>query len=124
MEPVARQHLAGCADCRVLLDDARAEEGRIFSLLRALDHPPPVADPMRFSRRGALRAPGGRVGRLASCWWRRPAGPHTPPRLAASRDPGPTHRVGGSHRDAIRPDRAIASRGALGGRHRGRAGED
>jgi hypothetical protein len=45
MERQARQHLAGCNDCRLLVDDARAEEDRIFGLLRELDHPLPEADP-------------------------------------------------------------------------------
>jgi anti-sigma factor RsiW len=44
-EQLARQHLAACNDCRTLVDEARAEEHRIFSLLREVDHPPPVADP-------------------------------------------------------------------------------
>jgi hypothetical protein len=44
-ERQARQHLGACNDCRTLVDEARAEEHRIFSLLREVDHPPPVADP-------------------------------------------------------------------------------
>jgi hypothetical protein len=44
-ERLARQHLAACDDCRTLVDEARAEEQRIFSLLREVDHPPPDADP-------------------------------------------------------------------------------
>jgi hypothetical protein len=44
-EQLARQHLAACNDCRTLVDEARAEEHRIFSLLREVDHPPPVVDP-------------------------------------------------------------------------------
>jgi hypothetical protein len=44
-ERLARQHLAACNDCRTLVDQARAEEHRIFSLLREVDHPPPDADP-------------------------------------------------------------------------------
>jgi len=43
-ERLARQHLAGCEDCRMLVDEARAEEQRIFGLLREVDHPLPEAD--------------------------------------------------------------------------------
>jgi hypothetical protein len=44
-ERLARQHLAACNDCRMLVDQARAEEHRIFGLLRKVDHPAPDADP-------------------------------------------------------------------------------
>lgn len=44
-ERLARQHLASCEDCRVLVDDAREEERRIFGLLREVDHPLPQVDP-------------------------------------------------------------------------------
>ncbi|MBA3317098.1 MAG: zf-HC2 domain-containing protein, partial [Gemmatimonadales bacterium] len=42
---LVRQHLAGCDACRVLVDAARADEARIFGLLREVDHPLRVADP-------------------------------------------------------------------------------
>ncbi len=44
-ERVTRQHLATCDDCRMLVDEARAEEHRIFGLLREVDHPLPDVDP-------------------------------------------------------------------------------
>jgi hypothetical protein len=43
-ERLAKQHVAACEDCRTLVDEARAEEHRIFRLLREVDHPPPDAD--------------------------------------------------------------------------------
>jgi hypothetical protein len=44
-EQAAHLHLAECRDCRELVDDARAEERRIFGLLREVDHPPAKVDP-------------------------------------------------------------------------------
>ena len=44
-ERLARQHLAACDDCRTLVDAARAEEQRIFGLLREVDHQLPQVDP-------------------------------------------------------------------------------
>jgi hypothetical protein len=44
-ERLARQHLAACDACRALVDEARAEEHRIFGLLREVDHAPPDVDP-------------------------------------------------------------------------------
>jgi hypothetical protein len=45
VEPSARRHLAGCEDCRVLVDEAREEERRVFGLLREVDHRLPEVDP-------------------------------------------------------------------------------
>ena len=36
-----RVHLAGCAACQTLLEDARREEAAVFGLLRRLDHAAP-----------------------------------------------------------------------------------
>jgi hypothetical protein len=38
-------HLATCADCRGLLEQARAEEARLFGLLTGVDHPIATVDP-------------------------------------------------------------------------------
>jgi hypothetical protein len=57
-----QSHLAGCADCRSLVDDARREESRIFDLLRELDHPlPRIPDPVTTAR-----VPGVRWGQMAA----------------------------------------------------------
>lgn len=40
-EQSVREHLAGCADCRRRVADAKQEEDQVSSLLRALDHAPP-----------------------------------------------------------------------------------
>ena len=63
-ERLARQHLAECPDCRVVVDGARAEEQRIFSLLREVDHPLPEADPAAILATG--RAPSVRWERWAA----------------------------------------------------------
>ncbi len=44
-ERLAGEHLAGCDVCRRMVDEARADESRIFGLLREVDHPLPAADP-------------------------------------------------------------------------------
>jgi hypothetical protein len=36
-----QSHLAGCVDCRSLVDEAQRDESRIFALLSELDHPLP-----------------------------------------------------------------------------------
>lgn len=41
----AREHLAGCESCRLLMAEAREEEGRIFGLLGRVDHQAPEVDP-------------------------------------------------------------------------------
>ena len=61
-ERLARQHLAVCDDCRGLVDEARAEEHRLFALLREVDHPLPDREPT-FS---AGRSPGTRWERWAA----------------------------------------------------------
>jgi hypothetical protein len=63
-ERLARQHLAACEECRTLLDEARAEEHRIFGLLREVDHPPPDADPRVILAAG--RSPRTRWERWAA----------------------------------------------------------
>ena len=63
-ERLARQHLAACDDCRGLLDEARAEEHRLFSLLREVDHPPPDVEPLVIFAAG--RSPGTRWERWAA----------------------------------------------------------
>jgi hypothetical protein len=63
-EAETRLHLRSCASCRSLVDEARAEEGRIFALLAQVDHPVVSLDP-RVVLTGRP-APGGR-------WWRRAA---------------------------------------------------
>jgi hypothetical protein len=45
-EQAVRMHLAECRGCRDLVEDARAEESRIFELLRQLDHSPASVDPL------------------------------------------------------------------------------
>jgi hypothetical protein len=45
------EHLAQCAECRVMLDLARAEEARIFALLRRLDQEEPALDAIRVATR-------------------------------------------------------------------------
>jgi hypothetical protein len=44
-EAEVRLHLASCAACRGLLEEARVEEGRVFGLLSRVDHPIPALDP-------------------------------------------------------------------------------
>ncbi len=46
-----RDHLAGCADCRSMLEAAERTEREIVDLLGLLDHPVPDADPRRLARR-------------------------------------------------------------------------
>ena len=43
LEPGAqvREHLVRCAECRLLVDEAKLEEAQIFDWLGAADHPPP-----------------------------------------------------------------------------------
>jgi hypothetical protein len=62
-ERLARQHLVACSDCRTLVDDARAEERRIFGLLRELDHPVPDTDPRVILAAGPGPSPRIRWGR-------------------------------------------------------------
>jgi hypothetical protein len=54
-ERLARQHLDACHDCRALVDEARAEEHRIFGLLQEVDHPPPHVDPRVVLAAGGSR---------------------------------------------------------------------
>jgi hypothetical protein len=63
-ERLARQHLAACDDCRVLVEEARAEEQRLFGLLRKVDHPPPDRDPQVIFAAG--RSPSARWERWAA----------------------------------------------------------
>jgi hypothetical protein len=63
-ESLARRHLADCDDCRTLVDAARAEEQRIFGLLREVDHPLPDADPRVIVASG--RSPRSRWQRWAA----------------------------------------------------------
>jgi hypothetical protein len=63
-ESLARRHLADCDDCRTLVDAARAEEQRIFGLLREVDHPLPEADPRLIIAAG--RSPRARWERWAA----------------------------------------------------------
>ena len=63
-ERLTRQHLAACGDCRLLVDEARAEEERIFGLFREVDHPLPEADPRVILAAG--RTPRTRWGRWAA----------------------------------------------------------
>src|SRR5688572_31719644 len=63
-ERLARQHLAACEDCRTRVDEARAEEHRIFALLREVDHPAPDADPRAILAAG--RGPRARWERWAA----------------------------------------------------------
>jgi len=53
------EHAAGCAACRLRLEEAAREEEQIFGLLRQLDHAPPAID----AERVAARARGGRGAR-------------------------------------------------------------
>jgi hypothetical protein len=59
-ERLARQHVGECEDCRVLLEKARAEEHRIFGLLRELDHPLPRRDPSTILAGGSSPISWGR----------------------------------------------------------------
>jgi len=43
-ETAAREHLAGCADCRRRVADAEREEAAVHALLRAVDDPAPQLD--------------------------------------------------------------------------------
>jgi hypothetical protein len=63
-ELLARRHLIACDDCRTLVDEARAEEHRIFGLLRGMDHPLPHADPLVIL--GTVRSPRSGWGRWAA----------------------------------------------------------
>jgi hypothetical protein len=64
LEEVVSSHLAGCAECRRMVDEARREEARIFDLLGRLDHSlPPVRTADEVAR-----------GRKVTVWGRRAAG--------------------------------------------------
>jgi anti-sigma factor ChrR (cupin superfamily) len=63
-ERLARQHLTACDHCRTLVDEARAEEHRLFGLLREVDHPPPDAEPLAILAAG--RSPASRWQRWAA----------------------------------------------------------
>lgn len=52
----ARRHLDACPECRERLADAGRREARIFGLLEALDHEPPVARPAWRASTPAERA--------------------------------------------------------------------
>jgi hypothetical protein len=62
--PEARRHLDRCAACRDRLTEARAEEERVFALLRHADHPVPAVDPRTLLAPAERR--GGRWARRAA----------------------------------------------------------
>lgn len=64
VERLAREHLARCESCQVLVDAARADESRIFGLLRQVDHPLPEVDPRTILATG--KAPRARWERWAA----------------------------------------------------------
>jgi hypothetical protein len=63
-ETDVKRHLESCAACRDRLAEARAEEDRIFTLLRHADHPPSVVDPRTLMTPAGR--PAGRWGRRAA----------------------------------------------------------
>ena len=72
-ESDARQHVAGCIDCRRRLAEAEREENEVHALLRAVDDPAPprISAEAVAARAQAGVAAGPRVGDLA--WLRRAA---------------------------------------------------
>ncbi len=60
MEDSIREHLAACEECRLRVTNAEDEEGRVYTLLRQLDHPIPVIDASTIAAR-ARRYDFGRV---------------------------------------------------------------
>jgi hypothetical protein len=61
VETETRRHLEGCDACRGLVDEAEAEEGRIFALLTQVDHPMAALDPrMLLAERNVARGAWGR----------------------------------------------------------------
>ncbi len=55
VETSAREHLAGCADCRARVTEAEREEDEVFALLRHVDHPPPRVDAQALAVRARAR---------------------------------------------------------------------
>jgi hypothetical protein len=49
-----REHLAGCAQCRDRLDNARRDEAEIFALFRQVDHPPPTVSAEAVAERARM----------------------------------------------------------------------
>ncbi len=70
-EKSAREHVAGCADCRRLLAEAEREEREVYALLRSVDDPPPPADPEAIALRAELATATARAEGVA--WLRRAA---------------------------------------------------
>lgn len=72
-ESAARDHVAGCADCRRRLADAERDENEVHALLRAVDDPPPPRISAEAVAAGAREgaAPGASV--LHFAWLRRAA---------------------------------------------------
>jgi hypothetical protein len=64
VEASLREHLSGCADCRLLLEAARTEEDNVLALLRRVDHAPPAIDAAAVLTRA--RAARGGWGRWAA----------------------------------------------------------
>jgi len=62
----AREHVAGCEDCRRRLAEASREEAETFSLFRELDDPAPWTSAGALAARG--RAPGGQRVRSAAAF--------------------------------------------------------
>ena len=69
-ERSAREHMAGCADCRRRLAEAEREEREVHALLRAVDNPPPRIGAEAVAARAAAASERARD----SVWLRRAAG--------------------------------------------------
>ena len=70
-ENSARDHMAGCADCRRRFAEARREEGEVYALLRQVDHAAPSVDADVLAARASTRV---EEPRAASRWAPRAAG--------------------------------------------------
>lgn len=71
-ESAAREHVAGCGDCRRSLAEAEREENEVYTLLRAVDDPPPPIRAEAVALRAELASAAERT--RGSVWLRRAAG--------------------------------------------------
>ncbi len=58
LETEVRDHLAQCAECRALADEAEREEVQLFGLIGTMDHPPPPVNVKDVLARATRRPVG------------------------------------------------------------------